>query len=68
MFLRENPLCAECAKSNLLVEAEVVDHVIPHKGDYDLFWDRCNWAPLCKRCHDRKTVTEDGAFRTQARV
>ena len=26
------------------------------------FWDRNNWQPLCKQCHDRKTATEDGGF------
>ena len=32
--------------------ATVVDHIIPHKGDSDLFWDESNWQSLCKRCHD----------------
>jgi 5-methylcytosine-specific restriction protein A len=40
----------------------VVDHIIPHKGDKDLFWDSNNWQPLCKTCHDEKTAREDGAF------
>ncbi len=30
----------------------MVDHKIPHKGDQKLFWDRDNWQPLCKACHD----------------
>lgn len=42
--------------------ATVVDHIIPHKGDQYLFWDRSNWQPLCKLCHDRKTATEDSQF------
>jgi hypothetical protein len=32
--------------------AKIVDHVIPHKGNLKLFWDRANWQPLCKACHD----------------
>ena len=24
-----------------------------------LFWDRDNWQPLCKQCHDKKTARED---------
>ncbi len=32
--------------------ATVVDHVVPHKGDADLFWDRDNWQPCCKWHHD----------------
>lgn len=42
--------------------ATVVDHIIPHKGDYERFWDRSGWQSLCKRCHDQKTVHEDGGF------
>lgn len=57
-FLRANPLCAECARNDQIVAATVVDHVVPHKGDKQRFWDRANWQPLCKRCHDRKTARE----------
>lgn len=39
--------------------ATVVDHIIPHRGDQKLFWDRSNWQALCKSCHDSKTMTED---------
>ena len=42
-----------------LVKATVVDHVTPHRGDKKLFWDESNWQALCKRCHDKKTMTED---------
>jgi len=46
-----------------LTPASVVDHIVPHRGDSALFWAETNWQPLCKRCHDRKTATEDGGFR-----
>lgn len=55
-FLQHHPRCA-CGS-----HASAVDHIIPHKGDKALFWDRSNWQPMCKRCHDRKTATEDGGF------
>lgn len=61
-YLREHPLCVKCLEKDKLVGAEVVDHIEPHKGDRKLFWDRTNWQSLCKQCHDRKTVTEDGGF------
>jgi 5-methylcytosine-specific restriction protein A len=61
-FLQKNPLCAECDKSNRVTAATVVDHIKPHKGDQKLFWNKSNWQPLCKRCHDRKTAREDGGF------
>ena len=61
-FLRRNPLCTECMKENKITPAKIVDHIVPHKGDMKLFWDRSNWQPLCKRCHDSKTAREDGGF------
>lgn len=54
-YLREHPLCEECMRNGKYVQAEVVDHVIPHRGDMKLFWDKSNWQSLCKRCHDKKT-------------
>lgn len=59
IFLRANPLCAECLKNGKYTQATVVDHIIPHRGDQTLFWDRQNWQPLCAECHTRKTWKED---------
>lgn len=61
-YLMLNPLCVECDKYGLLEPATVVDHIRPHKGNLDLFWNESNYQPLCKSCHDRKTATEDGGF------
>lgn len=61
-FLRAHPLCAECQRAGILTPASVVDHIIPHQGDPDLFRDESNWQALCKRCHDRKTAKEDGRW------
>lgn len=58
MYLREHPLCVECLKSNVVCAASVVDHIEPHKGDMELFWDEDNWQSLCKRHHDKKTGKE----------
>ena len=54
-FLRMFPLCNECKKAGRLVSATVVDHIIPHRGDEQLFWDKANFQSLCKPCHDKKT-------------
>ena len=61
-FLRENPLCAACEKRGRLRAATVTDHIVPHKGNIMLFWDRTNWEPMCWRCHSRKTAKEDGRW------
>lgn len=55
-FLELHPFCVECHRRDLgFVPAEVVDHIIPHRGDRLKFWDKDNWQPLCKRHHDIKT-------------
>lgn len=54
-YLAAHPLCVECRKVGSVVVATVVDHITPHRGDADLFWDESNWQPLCKPHHDLKT-------------
>jgi 5-methylcytosine-specific restriction enzyme A len=64
MHLAENPLCTDPFGDHggVLVPANVVDHVTPHKGDMKLFFDPSNLASVCTRCHNRKTARLDGAF------
>ena len=58
-YLKAHPLCVRCQLAGILVKATVVDHIKPHRGDVELFWDESNWQSLCKSCHDRKTMKED---------
>lgn len=62
IFLRRNPLCAHCKADGRVTVANEVDHVIPHKGNLSLFWNRANWSALCKPCHSKKTAKENGGF------
>jgi 5-methylcytosine-specific restriction protein A len=59
-FLAEpgNSVCAYCR----LALATLVDHVIAHKGDEGLFWDRANWRPCCLRCNSSKAAQVEGGF------
>ena len=59
-YLTIHPLCAECERVGRLTAATVVDHIVPHKGDPNLFWNESNWQALCRRCHNRKTAATDG--------
>lgn len=52
-YLREHPLCVMHQARGELVAATLVDHVIPHRGDRELFWARGNWQSLCAHCHSR---------------
>jgi 5-methylcytosine-specific restriction protein A len=40
-----------------LEPATETDHIIPHRGDRELFWRESNWARLCHACHSRKTLS-----------
>ncbi len=51
-WLSEHPFCVDCDPPRF---ASVVDHIIPHRGDYNLFWDMDNWQSMCKTHHDAKT-------------
>ncbi len=61
-FLAKHPLCVRHHAQGETVSATVVDHIRPHKGDPELFWDESNWQGLCKPCHDAKTAGEDGGW------
>ena len=59
LFLDNEPLCRNCTLKDIITGADVVDHIIPHRGDHELFWDQTNWQPLCYSCHSIKTTTID---------
>ena len=61
-YLAKHPLCAECERKGLVVVATDLDHITPHKGDKDAFWQRSNWQGLCHSCNSRKTAAEDGGW------
>lgn len=61
-WLAKHPLCIHCQARGHVVVATDVDHIVPHKGDMALFWDRANWQSLCGPCHSTKTAREDGGF------
>lgn len=58
LFLMANPLCVICQAQGRVTPANVVDHIIPHRGDRERFDDPDNLQALCKPCHDRKTQQE----------
>ncbi len=60
--LAKEPLCRLCKEQGYIVAATVVDHIEPHKGDYELFYDPDNLDSMCVTCHNRKTAKEDGGF------
>jgi 5-methylcytosine-specific restriction protein A len=51
-FKRAHPFCLGCAALNRKVATEVVDHVVPHMGDQEVFWNKAMWQPSCRWHHD----------------
>lgn len=56
VFLAHNPLCVACRAKGEYVAANTVDHIQPHRGNRELFWDKDNWQALCEKCHNAKTA------------
>jgi 5-methylcytosine-specific restriction endonuclease McrA len=53
-FRRQHSKCLGCGNP-----ATIVDHVVPHRGDQKVFWDKRNWQPSCEQCHKRvKSILE----------
>ena len=58
LILARDPVCMICHRA----ASTVVDHIIPHKGRWELFSDISNVWGICEECHNRKTAAEDGGF------
>lgn len=75
--LAAEPLCRECLKESVINDGTkdtngrpqlsknkrglIVDHIRPHNGDMDLFWDPANWQTLCIPHHNSKKQSEEKA-------
>jgi 5-methylcytosine-specific restriction protein A len=58
-YLKQHPLCVLCCREGRVTPADVVDHIVDHKGDQRLFWDTSNWRALCRTHHDQRTDAGD---------
>lgn len=54
----EHPLCIMCLESEDITEANTADHVVPHRGDPELFWNG-ELQALCGPCHSRMKQREE---------
>jgi hypothetical protein len=62
--LRAEPLCRLClALRGRTVEATIADHVVPHRGDPELFEGELQ--SLCAPCHDswKRAIEEGGTIK-----
>jgi 5-methylcytosine-specific restriction protein A len=59
-YLLSNPLCCLCNAAGRVTPATVVDHIVAHKGNEQLFWDPTNHRAVCRPHHDART--DEGDF------
>jgi 5-methylcytosine-specific restriction protein A len=57
--LAKQPLCERCYSRERILQATVVNHRKPHKGDINLFRDPKNLQSLCAPCHDGSVQREE---------
>lgn len=62
-WLKEHPLCVYCQRENRVTAATVVDHIIPHRGDMELFWLIDNVQSLCHSHHNSIKQREENEAR-----
>lgn len=51
--------CRMCGRLEVDDSQLVADHIVPHRGDPCLFFDRANLQCLCKACHDSAKQREE---------
>lgn len=59
MRLASEPLCRMCVTDGGATVASVVDHITPHRGSDELFFDYGNTQSLCKAHHDGAKQREE---------
>lgn len=52
---RDNYCCIKCGRSE---DRMAVDHIQPHNGNEELFYNESNLQTLCPQCHAKKCYDE----------
>lgn len=58
LYRLKNPCCEKCLELGLIRKADVVDHIIEIRDDYEKRLDETNLMSLCHSCHNKKTAKE----------
>lgn len=51
----QSPVMSQCHTDGRITLAQQVDHVVPHRGNKQLFWNQANWQALCSSCGGAKS-------------
>ena len=64
-ILAHQSRCELCRKAGRITPATIVDHIKPHRGDIELFYNMDNLQAICKWHHDahKQSLEKGGAGR-----
>jgi hypothetical protein len=65
--LRLQPLCEICLQADRVTPATVADHVVPHRGNYELF-RLGKLRSVCAECHDSLDANNRAPVRSRSPV
>lgn len=66
-YIKRNPLCRECKSKGIIRAAKEVDHIVPISKGGDKY-NEANLQSLCKSCHSRKTMRDNGKGRSSQEI
>ncbi len=52
ILIRDNYLCQECLKENIITQAGIVHHIVEVRHDYHKRLIKDNCMSICKNCHN----------------
>lgn len=55
---RDEWICRRCSKQGIITVADMVDHIVPSKVEWELRLDIDNLQALCNECHAIKTAED----------
>lgn len=61
-YLAVHRWCVECQRHGHATPSTCIDHIVAHKGNRELFWNRRNWRASCISCNSSKAAREEGGF------
>lgn len=59
VLVEANFTCQRCGRIEADTSRLIADHIRPHRGDPELFWDRENLQCLCDTCHSGDKQREE---------
>lgn len=64
-LIRDKGLCQHCLKNKKITMADMVDHIVPIKVNWDLRLKLSNLQSLCNACHNSKTAEDIAKYKSQ---